>query len=432
MNLTPLENSKTPSHAAASEGLPADDAFGTDLDDAYAAFRLSLVSVLRDAAVESRSGTAIASELKVNRQLAWQLATIASERAASIGLKQLPGTRGMQRFADACAARPVAAERLLALRSALAALEDVVARHVGDRAELGLFAAAWEPTELERASEPLRRDGYRAQCALLGVRAETQIRAVVFAPSRRGDPNTMSYGGYQCFAGLTRLRRDRPCRLLYTERPIRDDGSPQPDEITGAVDMQRFLRDQHGFDAGHSTGDESELEYVTKGGRGWVSLRPGPVGRTTSSTLAFSGSVSYEAYRWSTPGDLYNHAILLNYVPTEMLCIDYLVHRDLAPDFNLPHGLSAACYDASTGIPVRPAVPGDPPLYALGPPEPVGPTELQMDTAVEPLFDIVDRLAQRLECRASDFVGVRFRTSYVMASTALVVERRLPAPPNDL
>ena len=139
-----------------------------ELDQAYRDLRVQVVRVLQARQIDPRSGSAIAQTLGINRQLAWQVATIASEASTPAGLTVMPGQRGLEMFVEASARQTDVQADVTALRAAIERLEQVIRTHAGDRATLSLIAAAWDSSEVERRTEDLRRDAHRAQCALLG------------------------------------------------------------------------------------------------------------------------------------------------------------------------------------------------------------------------------------------------------------------------
>lgn len=397
-----------------------------DLDSAYSGLRLALVQVLRSAGIDPRSGGAIASSLSINRQLSWQLATIASEASCADGLHVLPGTRGLQLFANAAARSLGEHPSLDQFAAALQTLERAVAHHAGDRASLGLLTAAWAPSSIEARTDALRRDGFRAQCALLGVQAATQIRGVIYAPSRVGDAGAVAMATYQCFHDLMRLRADRACRLLFVEAPTHDDGSP----AMPVDEMRAHMREKFELDPELSAGRPEEVELITQGGRGWVTLRPGALGRAAATSYAFTGCARYEHPRYRSARDRYNQVGIVSYVPTETIYIDCLIDRSLAEHEGFVQSIECSCFDAATGMPMRPVSRSDPAfLFDLASPVPLSPTELACDPSAPELYDLVDRAARRVGTRVDDLVGVRFRSTFAMSPSDFVITRTLPEAP---
>ncbi|MEM9082290.1 MAG: hypothetical protein AAGB34_01755 [Planctomycetota bacterium] len=408
-----------------TEALLSDGEFGVGnrLDNAYQAFRISLVRVLAATGVDPQSGTSISGSLRINRQLAWQLATVTSDASASSGLQVLPGTRGLELFAKACESRCNDELAVAELRNRVSDLEHAAKAYAGDRASLPLFAAAARPKELEQSTATLRRDAYRAQCVLLGIQAATQVRGLIIAPSRSGDPNKVSLATYQCFTNLVRYRRDRPSRLLFIEAPTHDDGT----RALGPESMTEHMHEKFALDEELSTSPGDAIELMVEGPRGWVVLKPGETGVESRSNLVFTGSAAYEHPRYRNAKNSMNQFAIATYVPTETIHLDCLMSRKLAEHSSLPERVDVHCFDASTGLPMRPVKPSDPAfLFEVCESREIGPTELACDSQTPNMAEVVARAAKRVSCTVNDLVGVRFTSSFAMSPMDFVISRQLP------
>lgn len=348
---------------------------------------------------------------------------IAGEANTGAGLAALPGARGIQLVLEGCHKRLGDVTEVDRLRESIVKLEQAVERHAGDRASLGLLSAVWEPKAVEGRTEALRRYGFRAQCALLGIQAKTQFRGIIYAPSRSGDPDTVSMATYQCFDGLVRLRDDRPCRLLFIEAPTHDDGSASmpPEHMTQHM-LEKFQ-----FDEDFSSGDGDEIKILVQGNRGWVTLKPGNIGKAGAAHWAFTGSAAYEHPRFASPKDRFNQVGINTLVPTERMHLDCLMDRSLAEHMELRQSVTAACFDASTGLPMRPTASSDPAfLFDLQSPKALGAVEIASDPLSPDLTPLIDRAAKRVGSSLENLVGVRFTSSYVMSPSTFVLTRDLP------
>ncbi len=405
---------------------PLDDLV-VDLDSAYADFRVCVARVLRSIAVDPTSGTSIAATLGINRQTAWRLATVVGESLCPIGLQTLPGDRGLAIFLRACVVHEADKGAIAALESAMKTLASAVAHHAGDRAFLELMTAAWAPDGLDRRTAALRRDGCRAQSALLGVNARHQIRGAIHGASRRGDPTRLSLASYQIFTDLVRLRRDRACRIFFLDAPTNDDGT-----LGIAIeDLPQHVRERYELDEELSSITGNDVEISTSGNRGIVTLAAGPLGRSASATIAFTGCTTWEPDRYLNRRNLIAQSAVSSLVPTETLYIDYLMPRSLAESKQLHKAVEVLCYDAALGLPELPATNDDPAfLFELESPEVVGMTDFTGDVDIPILAEVVDKAAQRIGHRLEDLVGVRFKCPYVMSPTSFIVSRKPPVAPD--
>jgi hypothetical protein len=403
---------------------PADTAatgYIAEVEDALQHFRAELVRALRALGVDPTSGTAIAGRLALNRHLSWQLATMAEQTAPGAALSAMPGTKGLDLFAGAAQRAGLDAARTGLLRQAIAGLEAAIERHAGDRANLALLATAWSDDPTSVPSESLRREGQRAQAALLGTKVGTQVRGVVFAPSRTGSPDHVAMATYQAFDGLVRLRRGQHSRLFYEEAATHDDGSA----AMGAADFAQHMRDKYRMVPELSTGHPSDAVVHVEGRRGWVTLGPGPLGKEAQSTWAFAGTPRYEPPRRRSEKDHLNQIGILSYLPTERIVLDFLFERSIAAETDLD-AITALCFDGSTGYPRRPAVASDPAfLFALPTRRRVARADLESDLSYEHSAALVASAAGQLGLGIDDLVGVRFELPHVMAPSCFVLTRQL-------
>jgi hypothetical protein len=406
-----------------------------ELHEAFVGVKEELVRVLQGQQLDPRSGAAIAQRLGLNRQLAWQLATIASEPSTAAGLSVMPGARGLEMFVEAsergATQRGVAQDQLglAELRRAIERLESAIRTHAGDRATLALLAATWDSAEVERRTEDLRRDAYRAQCALLGARVETQVRGVIFAPSRVGDPGKLAMASYQGMAGVTRIRAGHRSRLFYLELPTHDDGTLD----AGVPDLSVHLREKFQLVPELSSVGAEGLEYIVEGARSWVTLRAGPIGSAASERLAFTGVPGYENPRYISGRDHLNQVAIVCHIPTETLLVDCLMDQRLPESADFLRSLTMQCFDASTGHPMRPATAADPAfLFELTDVQPLGVATFRADADFAGTGELVARAAQRVGSTPERLVGIRCRVRFATAPMSVVITRRLPAAPSGV
>lgn len=401
------------------------------LDAAFAAVRSELVWVMQAQQLDPRSGAAIAQRLGLNRQLAWQVSTIASTSSVAEGLAAMPGVRGLDLFVEASRRNASASgapvpDGLTRLVDAIGRLETVIRTHAGDRATLALMAATWDSGEIERRTEDLRRDAYRAQCALLGARVDTQVRGVIFGPSRTGNAERLAMASYQALSGVTRIRAGHRTRLFYLEVPTHDDGTLD----SQVSSLEAHVREKFQLEPELSTVRGEDLEYLVESHRSWVTLRPGAVGVAASENLVFTGLPGYENPRYISERDHLNQIAIVCHVPTQTLLVDCLMDRRLPESAILTRSLAFQCFDASTGHPMRPASSADPAyLFDVTDIEPLGPANFRADPHFAGTGELVRRAAVRVGTTPDQLIGVRCRLRFATAPMSLVITRRLPERP---
>ncbi|MBX9737513.1 MAG: hypothetical protein K2X32_11360 [Phycisphaerales bacterium] len=400
-----------------------------ELEQAYGGVRGQIVRVLQHHQIDARSGTAIAQRLGLNRQLAWQIATIAAQPSPSIGLGVIPGARGLEMLLEASqrlGGTEALSHELASLRQAIERLESTIRIHAGDRQMLALLTATWETGELQQRTEDLRRDGHRAQCALLGTKVNTQIRGMIFASSQLGDPTRCSMASYQCLQGVTRIRAGHRSRLFYLERATHDDGTVDHKMPSLEADLRKRFR----LDTELSNITEDDLEYIVDRNRGWVVLRPGSIGCSRTSTLAFTGLSGYENPRYRTPQDHVNQLLTVCYTPTENLIVDCLIDRRLPESRTFLETGQLRCFDASTGHPSTPMSDNDAAfLFEVTEVEPLSEAGFYADPTYEHMHALVAKAAAHVKVPLEELIGVRYRAKYILSPMSLVLLRPLPEAP---
>lgn len=396
-----------------------------ELDRAYGDLRAELLKSLQSLGLDPRSGSAIGSRLGVNRQLAWQVSTIACQPMASIGLGVIPGAKGLRLFVDASADElgTLGGNEIQGLRQAVERLDKAIEIHAGDRPTLALLAATWDRSEMESRTEDLRRDAHRAQCALLGARVQTQIRGIIFAPSQVGRTDRVAMASYQCLLGVTRIRSGHRSRLFFVEVPTHDDGTSDMDPAM----MATFLREKFRLESDLSSIEPEQVQYLVDRHRGWVVLGAGAVGQSASNTLVFTGLPKYENPRFVEDRDRVNQIAFNCQIPTETLLIDCLMDKSLAESRDFRASLSFQCFDASTGHPMQPISRDDPAfLYDLTDIETLGSELLGADPIYPGTGELVKRAAARVGTTPDRLVGVRCRAKFVISPMSVIATRVLP------
>lgn len=401
----------------------------TSLRDAYLQFRSDLVRSLRSMGVVNDTGTEISQRTRLNRQLSWQLSNIVAEPDVTKGLAALPGKRGLEILVAAASRSPE--ESSIALARSVSRLETVIQSYTGDRARLSLLTAAWGHDGLDSRSEALRREAYRVQSALYGINATCQVRGAILGPSHLGTPDTLSVASYSYFADLVRYRNDRPFRLLFADIPWKNSGEPAID----VEDMEAHVKQLYQFRPEYSTGTNEQVNITVFGQRGWVTLAPGPLGCSEAVGLGFTGLSKHQSARYAAPDDPTEDVAQIAqfcFVPSEQLVVDVLTTPEIAEEARLEETLSAACFDATGGLPMIPASVHDPAfLYNLDSRRSIGYGTFDIDPASTTLTSLIDESARGLGLRADELVGFRYTTKFALATSLMMITRVRLARPSE-
>ncbi|MEM1166101.1 MAG: hypothetical protein AAGI30_07395 [Planctomycetota bacterium] len=404
-----------------------------DLEQAYHRLRVSLASLLHSRGDQMMSSRAVAKELGVNHQVAWQLASIATQTDCSIGLELLPGTKSLQMLVDRCRAMDGNEEMSEALHESVKAMEDSIERHAGGRQSVRLLAATFGTEGLQKRSELLRRDAYRAQCALLGLHAKVQVQGQIFVPYQdKVHGERLLKANYRYFHDLVRLRADRPCRLLYMPSPWNTRGEHELSED----EMPGYVKESMALDEEHTTVAPDELQTTFVGSAAWITLSAGPMGETVPVSIAFTGSPRSSMQRGirryrSRHSNTYTSACYCH-VPTETIYIDRLMHKSLSDHRQIRETTRAMCFDASTSLPVRSSSldSGDASfLFELEESSPLTPADLKSNPMMPSLTGVIRKAAGLVGASIDDLVGVRYPVAFVTNPTLFTLKRTLPQRP---
>ncbi|MCP3903969.1 MAG: hypothetical protein GY715_10080 [Planctomycetes bacterium] len=169
----------------------------------------------------------IAKSLGLHKTLAWKLAKIMESTDPVVIFQRIPGAGAVEKILSAAKRHGVSTERLAAVRTALANLDEIVARHAGDRETFEMILAGLAAENGRDVELLYRRDGFQATSFIWGVQARAMMRAVIVNPNQDGVmlDAAVIFGS----VGLRRLRPDRSW-VIERWRPTDDLGRPIPVE----------------------------------------------------------------------------------------------------------------------------------------------------------------------------------------------------------
>jgi hypothetical protein len=167
----------------------------------------------------------IAKSLGLHKTLAWKLAKIMETTDPVVIFQRIPGSGAVDKILKSAKRHGVPAERIEAVRRALADLDEIVARHAGDRETFEMILAGLTAENGKDVELLYRRDGFQATSFIWGVQARTMMRAVIVNPN----PDGKMLDAAVVF-GCVDFRRLRPDRSWVIERwrPTDDLGRPIP------------------------------------------------------------------------------------------------------------------------------------------------------------------------------------------------------------
>lgn len=265
----------------------------------------------------------LSQTLNLDRSLAWKVWRVAQGPDELPSPKHVPGRAAMTTFIEAAARAGGAPRELGAVRESYARLEGIYKRHAADRASAEILLGQFTDEGRSRLEVQLRRDAFRAYSHFFGVRMRLRHQLDVLLPSGPGHmPQLARVRGHY---GLQRTRAD--ARWVLSRGYVMHDGGPttnyQREALAGDGDPRTDVPIAPRF---CSPGD-LPLQRECVAGHTFVDeLAPGPVGEAAAADIVTAERI-YGIPRKPGPTDVLGVHMR---TPSERLCYELLVHRDLA------------------------------------------------------------------------------------------------------
>lgn len=278
------------------------------------------------------TGSELAAALDIDVNLAWKVLNVAKPGSAAAVLERVPGGAAMQILTRAAKRTGVEAATIARLETAMAAYEELMETHAGDRS--GLEALLTHLDGSERANDiAARRAAFRANSTLLGVQTRAQLAAYIFWPERGGGGEESSAMAIlRGYAGFQRLRSDISWILgrgKRTDHQGRLYGQMLPEPLDAEMAQEHegvpLLR------AFSSDVMPPVRRTIMPDGMAIDRLLPGPVGRQAALTFFFAETMRPGLARVEDRGQSPLRLVVSTHTPCEELICDTIFHKDLPP-----------------------------------------------------------------------------------------------------
>lgn len=388
--------------------------FEQDCREAVLRLRTSLLNLYNAVGADPAKPQDVSRRFNLGKNLTWKIARIIQAEDPLTAVPLIPGPGGLAILLDAMT--HAGADALDAVHHALAAFEEMIEFHVGDRATLELILDSMGTSE-EKPLAMSRKLAFRGNSGIWGIQAEVRVTAQFIAPSRT-DPDTLDLA---LVGGFTQMRRLRPIDRwpLFRLDSYNDDQSARPHRGK-RVAIDPDAASDPWLIEDFCTGAVPQV-HVSRRGRALVyEAGDGPVGRQGeySCFFGFLDLADVPRYRDSvnTTGELVSSVSM----PVKAVMFDLILHRDLREAMNPTVELVG---HPATG-----------PLGADGAcvlPHAERPTNLGAATMLKtPLVPDYDRLIARVFDRAGwdprDFVCLRLVMPYPPMPASLKLTYPLP------
>jgi hypothetical protein len=391
--------------------------FKDDLDSLCQRIRGAMTDLLSEAGGEADAPASLSRHLQVSRTLAWRVSKIATATKPRAVLEFLPGHGSIEILLTACQ-RAGAGERAVErIRTAVAALDELVAMHAGDRETLDVMLADDEGTSAAAIMES-RRQAFLGNSGIWGVRCKTRFSLTGVGPNAAGG-GLIDLAILAGVAGVKRLRTDVSVPL-HVRYGYNDDGSERTETIVDSLSGEWATGDRVPLVREFSVGSESEL-LASPDPTGGVryELAPGPVGNTAQTTWVFGWREPAFASIYADETNRYGEHGVRNLIPAEMLQVDLLVHRSLPiarnPETMLISALGGERLGQYAGVRFD-YLPLPERLQSIGREPPV-----VSSAAVPHYSDMVDLLFRRMGWNVNEFSGHRLVLKYPPIPTVALI-----------
>jgi len=387
-----------------------------DLADSSHELRGSVVAVLSAVGVDAPRPPALTKRLRLDKSLAWKLATIIKSDEPGLTVKHLPGEAAFDIFLSAAKNAGADVEAVQRAAAAYRNMQHVFERHAGDRPTLELVMDSMPGRSSDRLVVS-RKLAFRGNSGIWGVQAKTRINTAIIAPSRE-NPELLDAAVIGGWVDFRRLRADS--RWALFRRRIYGPGHEHhrepffpidPDEpADGPMLLRQFCTASlPPIDAVHD--DNGDLVYE---------LGPSSIGNTGAFTCFFGSRVPQIGARRADEANDQGQFSAVISAPVEALQFDLLVHRDC--EFVTRTRVDVYGVLTSPGNP-RDRIPLE--LQRLE----LGRYPAVVDTPrVTHYRQIVDHVMSRCGWDRNEFVGVRYVLDYPPFPSTVVISFPLEVP----
>lgn len=267
----------------------------------------------------------LAEVMSLNRSLAWKIWRVAQGPDELPSPKHIPGRAAMESFLRATQSRGASRTTLDAVRRAYDDFESLSKRHGGDRASADILLGGFTGEGRSRMEIQLRRDAFRANSHILGVRMRTRHQLDILAPSPDGHmPLQARVRG--CY-GLQRTRADARW-VLSRSYVIQRSGTTSNYRRTPLAPDLPVLDGQSPVPILPAFCSPTNLPLLRHEGSNDTvvdELGPSPIGASGAADIVTGELLS------DIPHDnVRQDAMAINVrTPSERLCYEICIHRDI-------------------------------------------------------------------------------------------------------
>lgn len=370
--------------------------------------RTSLATLVGSVGANPMQPQEIARRFGLDKTLTWKIARVICDDDTLAAAVHVPGRASVKNFVDVLARKGATSEATGQVMVAMDRLEDLIARHSGDRGTFEVMLGSGSDELARKRGEAARKMAYQGASAIWGVRARVHVSIHFVAPSGE-DPRLLDLAVVAGFVDFQRLRAD-VAWAVARRATLSTAGEPQTFGTIVPMDPA-LAREESPILRQFSSTPTPELRQTqAQGNITRFELTEGPIGNTAAATCILGWIARGISNRYKSEGDDFGEHIVRLSTPVEVLYHDLYVHRSLS-------------FAMNPGIHIYSDLPGGPTFPYDGPDRGKLPV---MDEVVDlgegppnaaaadlPNYrQMVDYAAEQLGFHLNAFHGYRFRLKF--------------------
>jgi hypothetical protein len=382
--------------------------FQRDAKTAVMTVRRALANLFVSVRADPSQPQDVARRFRLDKTLTWRLSRVICEEDIWTAAPFIPRRPSIEILVTTLGEHGAPNDKIQEVRQAAADYETFIEEHAGDRETMEIMATAAGMDTTDKRIEFFRRDAFRANSAIWGVRAALNMVVRMMTPSKTdGYLDLLSIAG---FVGFRRLRsavqwpvgRHSRWDVKGDKRTAKSWVEPvEPDPACGDIPILTRFSSQ-----------PPPKMLASKGANGWTTwvLDDGPIGnRAASDTILGWIDHDLATISASYPGEIGEHGAYLT-TPAETFLHDLYIHRSLEFAMNP----TAHLYGNMPGGPEFPPVAAQPMELPLGTTlADLGAGPPDLTTPEMPNYaELVHSAMAKLGYKPEDFQAYRLRLRY--------------------
>lgn len=394
--------------------------FGEDIRSTVSMMKAVMGEILLSLHISPDNPRDVYKKLNIDKKLGWKIYNVVAEEDPFLAAQFVPGRAACRKFMKLCRKLGTGEDLLEKAGEACRAFDRMVEIHADSRKEFDLMLMSCSDKGRAKAYLSQQKAAFNAYSHLLGVQADTQLCAWVFAPSSDGE-----FHDVVSIRGFIDFRRNRPHVPWLLEWAYFTDDDDVPKSLVRVEPLED-----------HSSGGAGEVPFYSRfcsqplpevvssrrlEGRVVHELQEAPIGNTEAITFITAQKARNVFSSYRTDEDRYREVLVRARTPVERLVFDQIVHRDLLG----PAGPELFVFGEFTGYDWSKSAEHRNPGSRLPVDAEIQELDLGAGTAATPHIpwynEMVEDVFAKLEWPSNEFITYRVMIDYpVIPSTAIM------------